>query len=201
MKWFDIFRPKSASKEIPESKLERASEIQDKLLKDRIIFLGTPIDDTAANEVIAELLYLEAESPTTDINLYINSPGGAVSSTFAIYDTIKAINADVTTICVGQASGTAALLVASGARGKRFALPSSRFLINRLRMGGNADSMDDIITRENELERLRRLLIKTFVEETGKSPKLFVNALRNEVILSVHEAIKYGLIDAIIEKK
>lgn len=201
MKWFDIFRSKNEPKESIESRLERASQIQDRLLADRIIFLGTPIDDQVANDIIAKMLYLEYESSTTDINFYINSPGGSVTATFAIYDTIKSIKPDVTTVCIGQASGTAALLIASGAKGKRFAQPSCRFLINRLRGPDKLSHGEDFFIQQNELERMRKLLVKTFAEESGKSPKLFVNALRSEVILSAQGAVEYGLVDAIIEKK
>ena len=200
MKWFNIFSPKSEPKENVESKPKRASEIQDKLLADRIIFLGTPIDDVVANEVIAKLLYLEHRSSTEDINLYINSPGGAVTATLAIHDTIKYIKPDVATVCIGQASGVAALLIASGTKGKRFAQPSSRFLLNRL-TGGKATHGENIITHQNELERMKRLLVKAFVEETGKSPKIFLKALAHEVILSPEEALEYGLIDEILKKK
>ena len=148
MKWSDIFHFKNKTKENLESKSERATEIQEKLLEDRIIFLGTPIDDVVANEVIAKMLYLEYKSPNKDINLYINSLGGSITSSFAIYDTIKSINPDVATVCVGQAAGTGAILLAGGKQGKRFAQPSSRIVIYKPKIPSNNEQDPKTVQKE-----------------------------------------------------
>jgi ATP-dependent Clp protease, protease subunit len=202
MSWFDIFRHKTGPKETPESKSEKASEIKDKLLEDRIVFLGTPIDDAAAEDVIARFLYLEHKSPREDINFYINSPGGSITASFAIYDTIKSITPDVATICVGQAGGTAAILAASGTKGKRFALVSSRFLIFAVRADRKIDSMSetDEITYLKEIERMKHLVADTLIKETGQSPAAIRSAMRGDLILPADKAIEFGLVDEIVRR-
>ena len=167
-----------------------------------LFFWGTPIDDTTAQIVIAQMLYLEHQSPTADINLYINSPGGSVVSSFAIYDTIKSIRPDVTTICVGQASGTAAVLLAGGAKGKRFAQPSSRIVVYKLKMPQKTEPVSETErrTHQDELKRMKQLLVKTLVEETLQSPKKILSIMRENTILSAEKAIEYGFVDAIVRK-
>ena len=200
MSWIrKIFSIQNAPENAPKN---RADEITDKLLSDRIIFLGTPIDDTTAQIVIAQMLYLEHQSPTADINLYINSPGGSVVSSFAIYDTIKSIRPDVTTICVGQASGTAAVLLAGGAKGKRFAQPSSRIVVYKLKMPQKTEPVSETErrTHQDELKRMKQLLVKTLVEETLQSPKKILSIMRENTILSAEKAIEYGFVDAIVRK-
>ena len=200
MSWIrKIFSIQNAPENAPKN---RADEITDKLLSDRIIFLGTPIDDTTAQIVIAQMLYLEHQSPTADINLYINSPGGSVVSSFAIYDTIKSIRPDVTTICVGQASGTAAVLLAGGAKGKRLAQPSSRIVVYKLKMPQKTEPVSETErrTHQDELKRMKQLLVKTLVKETLQSPKKILSIMREDTILSAEKAIEYGFVDAIVRK-
>jgi ATP-dependent Clp protease protease subunit len=170
-------------------------DIHDKLLQDRIIVLGTPIDEEVANRVLAQMLFLEAEDPQQDISLYINSPGGAVPASFAIYDTIAAVKPDVTTICIGRASGTAALLVARGTRGKRFATPSAQIEFAALKVAGNESPP---LEQVQELLRLQNHITRAFQEVTGQPLQQIEEDMQNHLKLSAEEAVAYGIIDAIV---
>jgi len=178
---------------------ERAYDIYSRLLKERIIFLGTPIDDMIANLVIAQLLFLAAEDPDKDINLYINSPGGIVSSGMAILDTMNYIRPDVVTNCVGQAASMAAILLAAGSKGKRFALPHSRIMIHQP-MGGVEGQATDIEIHTKEILRLREDLNKVLAVCTGQPvDKIAADSDRN-YFMSAEEAKDYGIIDEVISK-
>ena len=178
---------------------ERAYDIFSRLLKDRIVFIGTPIDDVIANLVIAQLLFLESEDPDRDVNLYINSPGGVVSAGLAIYDTMQFIKPDVATICMGQAASMAALLLASGAHGKRSALPHSRIMIHQP-LGGSQGQATDIEIYTKEILTLRTELNKILVRHTEQSlPKIEKDTDRN-FFMSAEEAKAYGIVDKVISK-
>jgi ATP-dependent Clp protease protease subunit len=178
---------------------ERAYDIFSRLLKDRIVFIGTPIDDIIANLVIAQLLFLESEDPDRDVNLYINSPGGVVSAGLAIYDTMQFIKPDVATICMGQAASMAALLLASGAHGKRSALPHSRIMIHQP-LGGSQGQATDIEIYTKEILTLRTELNKILVRHTEQPlPKIEKDTDRN-FFMSAEEAKAYGIVDKVITK-
>ena len=178
---------------------ERAYDIFSRLLKDRIIFIGTPIDDVIANLVIAQLLFLESEDPDRDVNLYINSPGGVVSAGLAIYDTMQFIKPDVATICMGQAASMAALLLAAGAHGKRSALPHSRIMIHQP-LGGSQGQATDIEIYTKEILTLRTELNKILVRHTEQPlPKIEKDTDRN-FFMSSEEAKAYGIVDKVITK-
>ena len=178
---------------------ERAYDIFSRLLKDRIIFIGTPIDDVVANLVIAQLLFLESEDPDRDVNLYINSPGGVVSAGLAIYDTMQFIKPDVATICMGQAASMAALLLAAGANGKRSALPHSRIMIHQP-LGGSQGQATDIEIYTKEILTLRTELNKILVRHTDQPlPKIEKDTDRN-VFMSAEEAKAYRIVDKVITK-
>jgi ATP-dependent Clp protease protease subunit len=178
---------------------ERAYDIFSRLLKDRIIFIGTPIDDVIANLVIAQLLFLESEDPDRDVNLYINSPGGVVSAGLAIYDTMQFIKPDVATICMGQAASMAALLLAAGAHGKRSALPHSRIMIHQP-LGGSQGQATDIEIYTKEILTLRTELNKILVRHTEQPlPKIEKDTDRN-FFMSSEEAKAYGIVDKVIHK-
>ncbi len=178
---------------------ERAYDIFSRLLKDRIVFIGTPIDDVIANLVIAQLLFLESEDPDRDVNLYINSPGGVVSAGLAIYDTMQFIKPDVATICMGQAASMAALLLASGAHGKRSALPHSRIMIHQP-LGGSQGQATDIEIYTKEILTLRTELNKILVRHTEQPlPKIEKDTDRN-FFMSSEEAKAYGIVDKVIAK-
>ncbi len=179
---------------------ERSFDIYSRLLKDRIIFLGTEIDDHVANLVMAQLLHLESEDPEKDIHLYINSPGGIVTSTLAIYDTMQYVKADVSTICIGQAASGAALLLAAGAPGKRFALPHSRVLLHQP-AGGASGQAVDIDIHARALLRLRDLLDNILSQHTGQPLERIRADTDRDFIMSAQEAKEYGVIDAVIERK
>jgi ATP-dependent Clp protease, protease subunit len=179
---------------------ERSFDIYSRLLKDRIIFLGTEIDDHVANVVMAQLLHLDSEDPGKDIHLYINSPGGVVTSTLAIYDTMQYVNSDVSTICIGQAASGAAILLSAGASGKRFALPYSRVLLHQP-AGGASGQAVDIDIHAKEILRLRELLDQILSNHTGQALEKIRNDTDRDFILTAREAKEYGLIDALIEKK
>jgi len=182
---------------------ERAYDIYSRLLQDRIVFLGTEIDDTIANLVIAQLLFLEAANKEKDINLYINSPGGLVSSTLAIYDTIQYINPDVATICIGQAASGAAVILAAGAPGKRMALPNSRVMIHQP-LGGAQGQVSDIEIHTREMIKIREKLNEILAHHTGKPVEKIRNDTERDYFMSPEEARKYGLIDKVLypeEKK
>ncbi|PJB78154.1 MAG: ATP-dependent Clp endopeptidase, proteolytic subunit ClpP [Acidobacteria bacterium CG_4_9_14_3_um_filter_49_7] len=179
---------------------ERAYDIYSRLLKDNIIFIGTPIDDNVANVVIAQLLFLEAENPDKDISIYINSPGGSVSAGLAIYDTMQFIKPDVSTICIGQAASMGAVLLAGGSKGKRFSLPNSRILIHQP-MGGMQGQASDIQIHANEIARIKSLLNTILASHTGKPVSQIEKDTDRDNIMSPEEAISYGLMDRIITKK
>ncbi|KAA0258634.1 ATP-dependent Clp endopeptidase proteolytic subunit ClpP [Deferribacter autotrophicus] len=179
---------------------ERAYDIYSRLLKDRIIFIGTTIDDNVANVVIAQMLFLEAEDPDKDIYLYINSPGGVITSGLAIYDTMNYIKPDVTTICIGQAASMAAVLLSSGAKGKRFALPHARIMIHQP-LGGFQGQAKDIEIHAQEILRMKKMINRILAENTGKSEKQIDKDSDRDFFMSAIEAKEYGLIDECIEKR
>ncbi len=180
---------------------ERAYDIYSRLLKDNIIFLGTPIDDNVANLVTAQMLFLEAENPERDISLYINSPGGSISAGMAIYDTMRFIRPDVTTICIGQAASMGALLLAAGTRGKRFALPNSRILIHQPSMTGLAGQATDIDIHAREILRLRGCMNRILAEHTAQPIERIEKDVERDYIMTAEQARDYGIVDAVISKK
>ena len=180
------------------SRGERAYDIYSRLLKDNIIFIGTPIDDNIANLVTAQLLFLEAEDPEKDISLYINSPGGSITAGLAIYDTIQFIRPDVTTICVGQAASMAALLLCSGTGGKRFALPNSRILIHQPSMGGLSGQASDIDIHAKEILRLRDTTSQILSSHSGQPLEKIERDVERDFIMTAEEAHNYGLVDQVI---
>lgn len=182
------------------SRGERAFDIYSRLLKDSIIFLGTPIDDMMANLIVAQLLFLEAEDPERDINLYINSPGGSITAGMAVYDTIQFIRNDVTTICVGQCASMAALLLAAGTKGKRFALPHSRILIHQPSGGAQGQATDVRIMAE-EILRMRELTSRILANHTGQPFDQIESDVERDRIMSASQAKEYGLIDEVIEHR
>lgn len=180
---------------------ERAYDIFSRLLKDHVIFLGEPIDDHVASLVIAQMLFLEAENPNRDISLYINSPGGSISAGLAIYDTMQYVKPDVATICVGQASSMAAVLLAGGAKGKRMALPHARVLLHQPLMYGLGGQATDIDIHAKDLLRLRQRLNEILAAHTGQ-PLEKVNAdTERDFILEAQDALTYGLIDRVITSR
>jgi ATP-dependent Clp protease protease subunit len=181
------------------SRGERHYDIYSRLLKENIIFIGTPIVEEIANLVVAELLFLESEDPDRDISLYINSPGGSVSAGLAIYDTMRFIKPDLVTICMGQAASMAALLLAAGTKGKRFALPNARILIHQpsvSRIGGQAT---DIRIQAEEMLRMRVLLSQILADATGQSLEKIEEDVERDFILGPQQAVEYGLIDHVLE--
>jgi ATP-dependent Clp protease protease subunit len=180
---------------------ERAYDIYSRLLKDNIIFLGTPIDDNVANLVTAQLLFLEAEDPDKDISLYINSPGGSISAGMAIYDTMQFIRPDVTTICVGQAASMGALLLAAGTPGKRFALPNSRILIHQPSMSGLAGQATDIDIHAREILRLRESMNQILARHTGQGIARIQKDVERDYIMTAEQAKDYGIVDQVISRK
>ncbi len=182
------------------SRGERAFDIYSRLLKDSIIFIGTPIDDQIANLLVAQLLFLEAEDPERDINLYINSPGGSITAGMAIYDTMQFIKNDVTTICVGQCASMGALLLTAGAPGKRFALPHSRILIHQPSGGAQGQATDVRIMAE-EILRMREMTSKIIAQHTGQSFEKVEADVERDRILDPWQAKEYGLIDEVIEHR
>jgi ATP-dependent Clp protease, protease subunit len=179
------------------SRGERAFDIYSRLLKDNIIFLGTPIDDQIANLIVAQLLFLEAEDPEKDINIYINSPGGSVTAGLAIYDTMQFIRPDVTTICVGMCASMGALLLTAGAKGKRFALPNSRILIHQP-SGGMQGQATDVRIHAEELIRIRELTSQILAKHTGQDLDQIERDVERDRYLSPVQAKEYGLIDEVI---
>jgi ATP-dependent Clp protease protease subunit len=180
---------------------ERAYDIYSRLLKDNIIFLGTPIDDAMANLVTAQLLFLEAEDPEKDISLYINSPGGSISAGMAIYDTMQFIRPDVTTICLGQAASMGALLLAAGTQGKRFALPNSRILIHQPSVSGLAGQATDIDIHAREILRLRESMNQILAKHTGQPVERIQKDVERDYIMTAEQAKEYGLVDQVIFRK
>lgn len=179
---------------------ERAYDIYSRLLKERIIFLGTEIDDTVANLVIAQLLFLQSEDPTADISLYINSPGGSVTAGLAIYDTMQHITPDVSTICVGMAASMGAFLLACGQPGKRFSLPNSRVMIHQP-SGGFSGTASDIEITANEIIKIRHKLNQILAQKTGQKLEKISSDSDRDFWLAADEAKKYGLVDEVVEKK
>ncbi len=179
---------------------ERAYDIYSRLLKERIIFLGTPIDDNVASLVIAQLLFLEAEDPEKDIYIYINSPGGIVTAGLAIYDTMQYIKPDVVTTCIGQAASMAAILLAAGTKGKRFALPNSRIMIHQP-MGGVQGQATDIDIHAREILKIRERLNQILAERTGQPIEKIAKDTDRNFFMSAEEARDYGLIDEILVRR
>lgn len=182
------------------SRGERAFDIFSRLLKDSIIFIGTPIDDQIANLIVAQLLFLEAEDPERDINLYINSPGGSITAGMAIYDTMQFIKNDVTTICVGQCASMGALLLTAGAHGKRFALPHSRVLIHQP-SGGAQGQETDVRIMAQEILRMREMTSRIIAHHSGQSYEQVELDVERDRIMSAIQAKEYGLIDEVIEHR
>jgi ATP-dependent Clp protease protease subunit len=180
---------------------ERAFDIYSRLLKDNIIFLGTPIDDNVANVVTAQFLFLEAEDPEKDIHLYINSPGGSISAGMAIYDTMQYIRPNVSTICIGQAASMGALLLAAGTPGKRFALPNSRILIHQPSMSGLAGQATDIDIHAREILRLRESMNAILAKHTGQSLERLEKDVDRDYIMTASQAKDYGIVDQVITRK
>ncbi len=183
------------------SRGERAYDIFSRLLKDSIIFIGTPIDDTVANLVIAQMLFLESEDPEKDILLYINSPGGSITAGLAIYDTMQFIRPDVQTYCLGQAASMAAVLLAGGAKGKRFSLPNSRIVIHQPLMQGLAGQATDIDIAAKEILRMRERLNEILVEHTGQTRTRIQEDTERDYIMSAEQGREYGIIDEVIRKR
>jgi len=181
------------------SRGERAYDIYSRLLKDNIIFIGTPIDDNVANLVTAQLLFLEAEDPEKDISLYINSPGGSITAGLAIYDTMQFIRPDVTTICVGQAASMGALLLTAGTKGKRFALPNSRILIHQPSIsGGLSGQASDIDIHAREILRMRDICNQILARHTGQPLEKIEHDVDRDYIMTAEESKQYGIVDQVI---
>ena len=183
-----------------DSRGERAYDIYSRLLKDRIIFLGSPVDDNVANVMIAQLLFLEAEDPESDISLYLNCPGGLVTSGMAIYDTIQYLKPDVQTICIGQATSMGAVLLASGASGKRQALPHARILIHQM-MGGFSGQAEDIDIQAKEIIRMTDILNDVLARHTGHKIKKIAQDTQRDYYFSSLEAKEYGIIDEVMQNR
>jgi ATP-dependent Clp protease protease subunit len=182
------------------SRGERSFDIYSRLLKERIVFLGTPIDDAVGNLIMAQLLHLESEDPDKDINLYINSPGGDITSLFAIYDTMQYIKPDVSTICMGQAASAAAVLVLAGTKGKRYALPHSRILLHQPHGGAQGQAVD-IEIQAKEITRYRKLLEELIAEHTGQPLEKVSKDTDRDYILTAEEAVDYGVVDEVITSR
>ena len=180
---------------------ERAFDIYSRLLKDNIIFIGTPIDDMIANLVVAQLLFLEAEDPDRDISLYINSPGGGITSGMAIYDTMQFIKPDVITFGLGQCASMGALLLAAGAKGKRYALPNARILIHQPSMGGISGQASDIKIHAEEILRMRELTSQLLATHSGQPISIIERDVERDRIMTAAQAKEYGLIDQVIEHR
>lgn len=180
---------------------ERAYDIYSRLLKDSIVFIGAPIDDTLANLVIAQMLFLEAEDPDRDILLYLNSPGGSISAGFAIYDTMQFIRPDVQTYCIGQAASMAAVLLGAGAKGKRYSLPNSRIIIHQPLMTGLGGQATDIDIHAKEILRMRARLNEILSEHTGQTLERIEEDTERDYIMSAEQSREYGIIDEVISKR
>jgi ATP-dependent Clp protease protease subunit len=180
---------------------ERAYDIYSRLLKDNIIFVGTPIDDNIANLVVAQMLFLEAEDPDKDVLLYINSPGGSITAGFAIYDTMQFIRPDVQTVCIGQAASIAAVLLAAGTKGKRFSLPNARILIHQPWLSGLGGQATDIDLAAKEILRMRERINEILVDHTGQDPQRIKTDTERDYIMSAEQGKTYGIIDDVIRKR
>jgi len=183
------------------SRGERAYDIYSRLLKENIIFLGTPIDDTVANLVIAQLLFLEAEDPERDISIYLNSPGGSITAGLAILDTMSFVRPDIITICVGQAASMAAVLLAAGTKGKRFSLPNSRIMIHQPSMQGLAGQAADIDIYAREILRMRETLNQMLATFTGQPLERVARDVDRDYIMSPEQGVDYGMIDKVITSR
>ena len=183
------------------SRGERAYDIYSRLLKDNVIFLGQPIDDNIANLVIAQMLFLEAENPEKDISLYINSPGGSITSGFAIYDTMKYVKPDIATICIGQCASFAAVLLAAGTKGKRYALPNARVLIHQPWLQGLGGQASDIDIHAKDILRMRHRLNEILADHTGQPIERIERDTDRDYILEAKAAQEYGLVDQVISKR
>jgi ATP-dependent Clp protease protease subunit len=183
------------------SRGERAYDIYSRLLKENIIFMGTPVDDTVANLIIAQLLFLEAEDPEKDISIYINSPGGSITAGLAILDTMKFVKPDIVTICVGQAASMAAVLLAAGSKGKRFSLPNSRIMIHQPSMQGLAGQAADIDIYAKEILRMREALNQLLADATGQSIERIARDVDRDYIMSPEQEVEYGMIDRVITSR
>jgi ATP-dependent Clp protease protease subunit len=179
---------------------ERQWDVYSRLLKDRIVFIGSPIDDTIANNVIAQLLFLQMEDPKKDISVYINSPGGVVTGGMAIYDTMNFMTCDVTTYCIGMAASMATVLLAAGKKGKRFALPNSRIMIHQP-TGGASGQTSDISIQAREILRWRRTLNECLAKHSGKSVEQIEKDSDRDYYMSAQEALAYGIVDRVLESK
>ena len=182
------------------SRGERAYDIYSRLLKERIIFIGSPIDDNVASLTVAQLLFLESEDPTKDINIYINSPGGSVTSGMAIYDTMQFVRPDISTICVGMAASMAQVLLCAGAAGKRFALPNSRIMMHQP-LGGTQGQATDIEIYTKEMLRIREMLYAIISKHTGKDTKTILKDADRDNYMSAKQAVDYGIVDKILERR
>jgi ATP-dependent Clp protease protease subunit len=179
---------------------ERAYDIYSRLLKDRILFIGTPIDDAVANLIIAQILFLQMEEPTKDINVYVNTPGGSVTAGLAIYDTMQFVKCDVSTYCVGQAASMGALLLAAGTKGKRYSLPHARVMIHQP-WGGAEGSASDISIHAKEILKMKERLNHILVKHTGQPLERIEKDSDRDFFMSAHEAQAYGIVDQVIESK
>jgi len=183
------------------SRGERSYDIYSRLLKENIIFLGTPIDDTVANLIIAQLLFLEAEDPERDISIYINSPGGSITAGLAILDTMAFVRPDIVTICVGQAASMGAVLLAAGTKGKRFSLPNSRIMIHQPSMQGLAGQAADIDIYAKEILRMREMLNKILADASGQTIERVGRDVDRDYIMGPEQAVEYGIIDRVITSR
>jgi ATP-dependent Clp protease, protease subunit len=179
---------------------ERSYDIYSRLLKDRIVFIGTPIDDTIANLIIAQILFLQMEDPTKDINIYVNSPGGSVTAGLAIYDTLQFVKCDVATYCLGQAASMGAVLLAAGTKGKRFSLPFARVMIHQP-WGGAQGSASDISIQATEILKMKKQLNGILAKHTGQSIEAIEKDTDRDYFMSAEESKKYGIVDHVIESK
>ena len=179
---------------------ERSYDIYSRLLKDRIVFMGTPVDDDVANVIIAQLLFLESEDPDKDISLYINSPGGSVTAGLAIYDTMQYVKPQVSTICLGQAASMGAFLLAGGARGKRFAVPNARIMIHQL-SGGFQGQGTDIEIHAREAIALKRRMEEIIVQHTGQPLEKVSKDMERDYFMTTEEAVVYGIIDTVLSRR
>ena len=183
------------------SRGERAYDIYSRLLKDNVIFLGQPIDDNIANLIIAQLLFLEAENPEKDINVYINSPGGSITAGLAIYDTMQYVKPDIQTICIGQAASMAAVLLAAGKKGKRYVLPNSRVLIHQPLMHGLGGQASEIDIHAKDIMRMKARMNQILANHTGQPVEKVDRDTDRDYILQATEAVEYGLVDQVIAKR
>ncbi len=183
------------------SRGERAYDIYSRLLKDNVVFLGQTIDDTVSNLIIAQMLFLEAENPEKDISIYINSPGGSITAGLAIYDTMQYVKPDIATICIGQAASMAAVLLAAGKKGKRYALPNSRVLIHQPWMQGLGGQATDIDIHAKDIIRQRQRLNEILANHAGQSIEKIARDTDRDYILQAQDAVEYGLVDQVIAKR